>query len=136
VFTVENRAGRLLEAKVTQLKTRDDALAYAKEVGRVLAAMPETPQPILWADHRAVVVYPPPVTEQLLVLFAAMNARLERVAILVAPTNATLLMQLRRIVREARYESRRVFTEASEARGFLGQLLGPTEHMRLDLLAA
>ena len=56
-----------------------------------------------------------------------MNTRLVRVAIFVSHTNATLGMQLRRLVREAGNDSRRVFTDAGEGALFLGEILDVDE---------
>ncbi|NUO51714.1 MAG: hypothetical protein HOV80_22900 [Polyangiaceae bacterium] len=69
------------------------------------------------------IVYSPPVADKLTELFRKMNSVLARVAILVAPSNATLLMQLGRIVREAANPSRKIFTDAPQARRFLDEVL-------------
>src|SRR5690606_25066401 len=106
-FELATRVGRLIEARVYRLMTRDDADEYSRaladEVRRHFRA------PILLADHRPVPIYPQAAADRLVELFHDMNARLERIAIVVAPTNATMLMQLERITREARYENRKVF---------------------------
>ena len=60
-----------------------------------------------------------------------MKTRLERVAILVARTNATLYMQLNRIVREAGFTARRVVHAAEEAPAHLASLLAPAELARM-----
>jgi hypothetical protein len=97
MFTVEVRAGRLIEAR----------------------------------DHRAVTVYPQTVTDELALLFGTLNQHLQRVALLVAPSNATLTMQLSRIVREAKNPERRVFFTTDDAEAFLGEVLTPAERTRL-----
>jgi hypothetical protein len=130
-YIIENRVGRLLEARVFRLKTREDADEYARDLGIQMMRMPREVRPILCADHRPVVVYPQPAADRLIELFINMNARLERVAIMVAPTNATLSMQLHRIVREASYTARRVFHEEDAAQAHLAPILNPNELARV-----
>jgi hypothetical protein len=131
MFTVESRTGRLLEARVESLKTVERAAAYSDALARVVKRAPGNEPMILCADHRAVVVYPQPVADKLAALFGAMNQRLARIALLVAPTNATLTMQLGRIVREANNPDRRVFLIPAEAEAFLGDVLTGPERARL-----
>lgn len=131
-FTIEVVARRLIRARVHSLPTVESAIAYAAELGRIAAANAEH-SPILCADHRPVIVYSPPVADKLTELFQRMNSVLVRVAILVAPSNATLLMQLGRIVREAANPARKIFTDAPSARRFLDDALD--EEARRELAA-
>lgn len=131
MFTVEVRTGRLIEARIEALRSLERAAAYTSGFTQVLQRFSEKERLILCADHRAVAVYPQPVTDELASLFSAMNLRLQRVAILVAPSNATLTMQLSRIVREAQNPDRRVFFATDEAEAFLGEVLTPAERTRL-----
>jgi hypothetical protein len=121
-FTIEVVARRLIRARIHSLASPEAAVEYARVLGR-LADENAAHGPVLCADHRPVIVYSPPVADTLTQLFLRMNAVLTRVAILVAPSNATLLMQLGRIVREAGNPSRRVFTDAGAARRFLDEVL-------------
>ena len=132
MFTVEIQAGGLFEARVRQLKTAEHALAYARSLGDVVRQSSGRAL-VLCADHRPVVVYSQPVADQLAALFGDMNSVLTRIAVLVAPTNATLRMQLERVVREAQNPSRRVFQIAADAETFLGEELDPRERARLKL---
>ena len=131
MFTVESRVGRLLEARIESLRTLDRANAYSDAIAQVVQRAPGHEPMILCADHRAVAIYPQPVADQLASLFGAMNRRLLRIALLVAPTNATLSMQLGRIVREANNPDRRVFLVPAEAEAFLGEVLTGSERTRL-----
>ena len=133
MFTVNRRVGRLVEARVFRLADLADANRYAAAFG---PAMGNVEQPVLCADHRPVAIYPPPVADRLVETFIGLNKHWERVAILVAPTNATLAMQLQRIVRESKNPSRRVFFEADEAHAFLGERLETAERARLGAFLA
>jgi hypothetical protein len=130
MFTAGVEAGGLIEARVHALRTPERARAYAEALGAVVARHAGK-RLVLCADHRPVVIYSQPVADVLAALFSEMNTRLTRIAVLVAPTNATLTMQLERIVREAENPSRRVFLEAKGAEDFLGAVLDPRERLRL-----
>jgi len=132
-YTVESRVGRLVEARIEALRSEAEATAYSQLLGTVVAAVPATKRAILCADHRQVKIYGKPVSDRLAELFALMNTRLERVAIVVAPSNAILAMQLTRIAREAGLDSRRVFVDAPEAKAFLNDALDAAERHRLDV---
>jgi hypothetical protein len=124
--------GKLITARVFDLKTLPHADEYARSLASEVARFPLTIRPVLCADHRPVAIYSQPVADRLSDLFAQMNSRLQRVAILVAPSNATLTLQLNRIVREARFENRRVFFESAEAISFLESALDAAERRRAD----
>ena len=116
----------MIEARVFSLRSREEADQYSDALALQVRAM-SSPHPVLCADHRPVRIYPQAVTDRLIELFVEMNTRLERVAILVSQTNATLFLQLQRIVREAGYENRRVFHEQEDALPHLGAVLDADE---------
>ena len=126
-YTIETRVGRLIEARVFGLRTRDEADDYSRALGLHVLRMPKETSPVLCADHRPVQIYPQAAADRLVELFTRMNARLERVAIVVARTNATLVLQLERMVREAAFPSRKVFFVADDAAGHLSLALTPKE---------
>ena len=63
-------------------------------------------------------------------LFRPNNKRFARITLLIAPSNATLLLQLDRLVREAGSNLRRVFRDAESALGHLASALDPEELVR------
>lgn len=129
MYKVEHRVGRLYEARVFGLNTPADVEAYLEEF------TPEffdgVSSPVLIADHRPVVIYAPKIADMIVELFKAMNARWERVAILAAPTNATLSMQMQRLVRASDNPQRRVFFDVGQAFAFLSEVLSSEEVERL-----
>lgn len=128
MFTVERRVGRLCEARISRMAEASEVDDYARAFRKELVGVVG---PVLCADHRPVAIYPQPVADKLIELFKSLNTRWERVAILVAKSNATISMQLQRIVRESDNPSRRVFFEAEEARAFLDEGLDAAERARL-----
>ena len=134
-YTLGCRAGRLIEARVFRLRTAEDANAYATALASQVARVPPPSRPVLCADHRPVVIYTQSVADRLAELFANMNSRLERVAILVAPSNATLLLQLERLVKQASNTNRRVFHAHEGALEYLGSTLDASEMVRAKTFA-
>ncbi|APR87295.1 hypothetical protein A7982_12644 [Minicystis rosea] len=128
MFKVNRHIGRVIEARIFRLADVEAVARYGVALGR---AIEKTDRPVLCADHRPVAIYAPPVADQLVAMFTDLNKHWERVAILVANTNATLAMQLQRIVRSSNNPSRRVFFDADEARNFLGETLDAQERARV-----
>ena len=125
-FHVETH-GKLIAARVFGLRTVDDANDYSTALGNDAARLPTA---VLLADHRPVVIYPQDVADRLAELFIAMNTRLDRVAIIVARSNATLALQLERLVRQAKYTNRRVFYAPDDAIAHLEPVLSAPEIAR------
>ncbi len=126
-YTVENLKGCLVEARVERLTTAAEADAYAADVADAAQRCGPPQTAVLCADHRSANIYPPEVADRLLLAFRPNNTRFERIAILVAKDNATLLMQLQRLTREAGSDRRRVFLEPGGALEHLAKSLDAGE---------
>ncbi|MEZ4294755.1 MAG: hypothetical protein R3B70_07240 [Polyangiaceae bacterium] len=127
MFSVERRVGRLVEARVHRLSTASEVERYR----RAFTSQMLMGGPILIADHRPVHIYPQDVASKLTDIFRTLNPYWDRAALLIAPTNATLGLQLRRVVRDSLSPSRRVFVDAGEAYSFLSEALQPNELARM-----
>ncbi|MET0592225.1 MAG: hypothetical protein ABW133_05970 [Polyangiaceae bacterium] len=130
-FSLATKVGRLVEARITSLKTRKDVEEYGDAFGTHLMRIPQGVRAILIADHRPVSIYAQEVADRLLEMFKPLNAHLERVAIITAPSNATFAMQLDRIVRAAGYAARKVVYAPEEAVQHLAPVLTPQELKRV-----
>lgn len=128
MFSVHIQQGRLIEGRVYSLADHAEATAYSVELTRCVQAT--TRSLVLCADHRRVAIYSQPVADELARLFGVMNKRLERVAVLVSRSNATLALQLERIVREAKNPNRRVFYDVEPAIDHLALALDNLELQR------
>lgn len=135
-FTVELKAGRLIEARVYALKTLEDVNEYSAAIAAAVGRAAGPSLPVLCADHRPVKVYSSLAADGLVGLFQRNNARLERAALILDPANATLFLQLDRIVREAKYERRKVFRDVATASEFLALGLDVTERKRAEQFLA
>ena len=129
MFKISRQTGRLVEARVSTLANVARVDSYAEAFEPVVSQL--AARPVLCADHRPVRIYSQPVADRLTDLFTSLNKTWERVAIIVASTNATLAMQLQRIVRESGNPSRRVFFDPTEAGHFVAEILDPAERSRL-----
>jgi hypothetical protein len=127
-FTVETRVGRLVEARVFALPDAAGADAYGAAVAEAAGRVGTSP--VLCADHRAVRIYPQSAADRLVELFKPNNKRFARLTLLIAPTNAVLLLQLERLVREAGSDLRRVFREPAGAIAHLSDVLDDAELAR------
>jgi hypothetical protein len=130
-FSLATKVGRLVEARVFALRSPKDVEDYGSAFGTHLMRLPQGSKAILCADHRPVTIYAQDVADRLLAMFKPLNAHLERVAILAAPSNATFAMQLDRIVRAAGYTARKVVYAPNEAVQHLAPVLTPQELNRM-----
>jgi hypothetical protein len=128
---MEIRAGRLIEVRIFSLLTCDDLDAHVAQFGALLRHVPKGVRPVLCADHRSVELCSEEVAERLGEAFAVANASLERIAVLVAPTNIPLAMQLERLVRKAGNPHRKVCYLAGFAANHLAPVLSQREQARL-----
>ena len=104
-FTCQVRVGRVIEARVLRLRSPGRSASVQRRPASSVASFPvgrTRDGPSSGADHRPVNIYPPEVADELARLFSQMNARLARVGIIAARSNATLAMQLGRIVARSR----------------------------------
>ena len=129
-FTVERHVGRVIEARVFSLRTSADVDAY-RDALRVAILHAPQPRIFICADHRAVPIYPPEAAAHLVKMFTGFNPRLENAGLLVSPTNAIMVMQIERIVREAGDTKRRVFTRAPDWYTFLAEKMTDEERAQL-----
>jgi len=130
-FSLATKVGRLVEARVFGLRSRKDVEDYGHAFGTHLMRLPQGMRAILCADHRPVNIYVQEVADRLMEMFKPLNAHLERVAIVSAPSNATFAMQLDRIVRAAGYAARKVVYAPDDAVQHLAPVLTPQELKRV-----
>lgn len=135
-YLVETHVGRLIEARVFKLATAAEVDIYIRAIAAEVERLPKGSNGVLCADHRPAEIYPQPVTDRLIELFQVMNSRLSRIAIVTGAEKATLYMQLRRIVREARYEARQVFQDTPPSLEHLALALAPDELARARVFLA
>jgi hypothetical protein len=132
VFTVERKVGRLVESvmqgrvPLAEVEAADRAM---DEAVRSLKA-----SCVVIADYRRARFLLEDDAAQLTQMYRRHNNHIERSAILVSASSAVAVLQMERVIREAKYPSRRAFREASEAAAWLEEVLTPTERARLRVV--
>jgi hypothetical protein len=127
VFKVEHTVGRLLELRVSNMKTFEDADAYCRAIELALRRYGR--KMTLCGDYRPMVIYPPVVSDRLVQMFSTINPFVDRVGLIVA--SPTIYLQVTRMATEAANPNRRVFSDPDAMTTWLGEILGPEERARL-----
>lgn len=128
--------GRLVESRIFALWTDADAERYARAFWALARSLQGEPLPLLLADHRPVKTYPSSVLTHLDKVFASLNVKLARVAILTDASHVAVTVQLQRTVDKAGFAQRRLFTEPRDAIAHLQPELTPAELTRLEAFVA
>jgi hypothetical protein len=123
--------GRLVEIDVAAgcVADIDDMIAM---LGATVAKAPAGSRLVIAADWRMCRVFTADVAERAIQMLSGPHMQsIERSAILHRADAATSVMQVFRLVREAQYAFRKVFTDPAPMEAWLGELLAPAEHQRL-----
>jgi hypothetical protein len=125
----------LLEIRVRDgYRTVSDVDEMIAMIVSEMARVPEPTRIIIAADWRQCRVLTPDVAERAVQMLTRSNPRVERCSILHDPGQATSILQVLRIAREAKLQNRRVFTDPDEMRTWLAEIMQPDELARLDSL--
>jgi hypothetical protein len=127
-FSSECRIGRLVEARLKWLATAADVQDFLRAM---LAAFTVAgPRAVICADWRQVSILPPEASDALIGLLRQGNRHFARSAVLLSPGDATLSLQVERLVRDAGNSERRTFRASGPMLAWLGEVLTPHESRR------
>lgn len=127
--------GRLLEIRVRGgYRSVGDVDEMIAMILAEFARIPEPTRIVIAADWRQCRLLTPDVAERATRMLTKSNPRVERSTILHDAGQATSILQVLRLAREAKMPNRRVFTDPTEMRSWLAEVLQPNELARLDLL--
>jgi len=129
MFTIEKRVGRLVEGVMRGRVTLAELDAANGSMERILSALPGLA--IVIADYRRTKFLLEEDAVRLGQMYRHHNDRIERSAILVSELSAIGVLQMERVIREAKYPSRRAFRDAREAASWLDEVLDMRERARL-----
>jgi hypothetical protein len=130
MFSLEHRAGRLIETRASSVVTLEEVAAVGARFGEVVSKL--VGQVVICADYRGLRVQSPDVAEKFVAMLIAANPCIERSAMLCSPDHATALLQIERAVKQAAKPSRRTFREAAEVSAWLGAVLTAEECARVS----
>jgi hypothetical protein len=127
-WTVNRKVGRLVEGRVFELVTAEDARLYCDQFRRILTVMPT--KSIICADYRSTEIFSPVAADELTRLMIEMKPLILRSAVIASKAHATNTLQVDRVLREAAHPARRRFHDAGELLAWLGEVLEPDERAR------
>jgi hypothetical protein len=129
--------GRLLEIDVCAgYRTVADVDAMIAMMTAEFTRVAEPARIVIAADWRACRILTPDVAQRAVQMLSRSNPRVERSAILHDVGQATSVLQVLRLTREAQSPNRRVFTDAEQMKSWLGEILTAEELERVALLVA
>jgi hypothetical protein len=131
-FVVRSAVGRLVELQVFELGLPEDVGVLNAALLAAVSSFDTSV--VLLADHRRARPFPHEVGDAWSRGMRLLNTRVIRSAILLDPANETFNLQLARVVRCAGSPRRRWFEDPSELRGWLADVVTPSERARLDEL--
>jgi|CZKU01.1.fsa_nt_gi hypothetical protein len=135
--TCQRVVGRLLEIRVDAgYRSPADVDAMIAMMKSVLDQLPAHERIIVAADWRRCTVFGAGTAERAIAMFNASNPRTLRSAILIVPDSPTSVMQVMRLVSEARLPDRRVFTSPETQIQWLAEVTTPKELDRLKEFVA
>jgi hypothetical protein len=129
VIVLQHRVGRLLETRFATPIENRELDEFDRVRARLRAELGD--ERVVVMDFRRAAILAPEVADTLVGLLHGPNPHLLRNGVLVPTASAVVAMQLARIVREADNERRRVFRDRHELEEWLGELLDPSERLRL-----
>jgi hypothetical protein len=94
------------------------------------------PQIVIAADWRPCKLFSPEVADRARAMLSSVSPRVERSAILHREDAATSVLQVMRLIREVKFEHRRVFTDPAKMQEWLGELLNERERAQLEAFLA
>jgi hypothetical protein len=129
MFRIENVVGRLVEIHVTDLRSMEEMEQFGFQVMETVKAVPGRAVSVV--DLRLPRIFAPDVAESLEEMLRRANPKIERSAILLAPSHAIFALQLERLIREAANPARRSFRDPTKLREWAADILSEAEQARL-----
>lgn len=130
--TCRVRTGRLLEIDVAAGYERvEDLEQMTRMIQAAVAAVSEPTQLVIAADWRPCKLFTPEVAARAVDMLTRTSHRIARSGILHSSDQATSVLQVFRLVKEARQEHRRLFTDVNQMESWLSELLDEEEKQRL-----
>jgi hypothetical protein len=130
MFKFEVRVGRLAEAVLGSPLSMQEFEAFITATRLGLLALPG--KAVVACDMSRLTLLADDVAERAVDLIRRDNPKIERGAYLMSQRRSSMSMQVTRLFREARSETRQVFDDKSAMRSWLCELLTPAELKRLD----
>jgi hypothetical protein len=137
INTCERHVGKLLEIRVDAgYRSPGDVDAMISMMRNAFASLPAHDRIIIAADWRRCSVLGTGTAERVNAMLNVANPRTLRSSILINPDSPTAVMQATRLVSEANFAERRIFTSAADQIAWLAEVATPKEVDRLKVFLA
>lgn len=124
-FTIEHSVGRLVCTSIGELAS---LFEFAQIKAAVISTMQRAGnEVVVCTDWRRIRVFAPDIADALVAMFTVTNRRVLRGGILLGSSNATLGLQLERVLHSAHSKSRRSFDDPELMLTWLGEVLTAVE---------
>ena len=125
MYTVENRAGRLIEVKIGSPLTMEDVQQFVQKYQAVMRQIPGGKY-IGVVNLLEAYVFPPAVIQALSQLLSGAGSHVVRSAFLIGES-AVFGLQVERVIHDAKHPDRRAFRNGRELVTWLAEILTPGE---------
>ena len=132
MYSVRNEVGQLVEIRIWSPVSVEEAVGWGVEHD---AAIDRVRGPyVCFVDLVDATVFPPDAVDAYVATMRN-ETRLVRTGTLL-PASPTVALQIERMIRESGNRERRAFRNPEQLEGWLAQVLGPDEQLRLRTLCA
>jgi hypothetical protein len=128
MFSLQNRVGRLVEARFSSPLTRADVESAIETTRGLVTAAPG--RLVFCSDTRMLHLIPADTVDLLVGMLTRQTPKIERTAFL-APPQSTVRIQLDHILRKANSAERMCFNDPVPLVKWLDDVLNPNERVRL-----
>jgi len=130
VYTVENRAGRLIEVKIGSPLSMEDVQQFVQKYQAVMRQVPGGKY-IGVVNLLEAYVFPPAVIQALSQLLSGAGSHVMRSAFLIGES-AVFGLQVERVIHDAKHPDRRAFRNGRELVTWLAEILTPGEKREVE----
>ncbi|MGH7435579.1 MAG: hypothetical protein ACRENE_07880 [Polyangiaceae bacterium] len=133
---VERLAGNLIGLRVAEIRSVEEIETLVR---RLMALVELQPPTVVCCDYRGLRTLDDETAAAAVQAMRAVNAKLQRSAVLLPGSSSNLRLQIERLCRDARDAGsprRRVCSDAAEAKAWLGSSLDEEERRALDRFLA
>lgn len=133
--TAELLDGRILHIDVAAgYNSVSDVDDMTRTLERICAGVHLPNRVVIVADWRGCHLFTPEVAERIPTMFRSVHTKIERSGILHNENQATTVLQMVRLIREAQFPDRKVFTQPTEMAKWLGEVLTDAHKARVNKL--
>lgn len=134
MISLNNKVGRLIEVRSVQPYTLEEIAVFGRQLAQIVQG--SQGRIVGCLDLRAAAVVPVEHTDLYVAMLRRDNPLVERTGVLLPQGQATLALQLERIVREANNPRRKTFRETATFCAYLDEVLTPDEQARMRAFLA